>query len=280
MCNFCIQHGDGKRWYANARNYSVDLESDLRRRGFMVDFIQDFESTRRKIDAGLHALRFLPRPAKDALARRASASLEEYHFGQPVPLEECERIFDLATNITRMPCVCRGAMKRSAGAESCCIAMTATPNEGLLSECFRGYAGGPDSGAFEKLTKEQALGLLRRAEERGLCHTAWTFVTPFIAAICNCDLPSGCMAMKIQLRGGVRIMWRGEDVARLDGDRCTGCALCVGRCPFGAIRGQPRGRIALDRGACWGCGTCRSACAQGALSLEPRGTAADVATVW
>ncbi len=280
MCNFCVQHGDGKRWYASARNYAVDLESDLRRRGFIVDFVRNFERNRRRIDAGLAALRFVPRPVKEKVVERASKALLEQHFGQPVPIEECEKIFDLATQITRLPCVCRGAMRRGSDTESCCIVMTVNPNDGLLAECFRDYAGGPEAEGFERLTKQQALAYLRRAEERGLCHTVWTFVTPFIAAICNCDLPSGCMAMKIQLEGGVRIMWRGEDVARLDEERCTSCSACVDRCPFGAIRGEQRGRVLLDRARCWGCGTCRTACEQGALELQPRSASADVSHLW
>jgi NAD-dependent dihydropyrimidine dehydrogenase PreA subunit len=281
MCRFCVQHGDGKRWYGNARNYAMDLESDLVRRGYMVGFASKFEKKRGVIDAGLRALRFVPRPAKDWLAQRASAAFLKNHFGQPVPIEECGRIFDIATHITRLPCVCRGAMKPASSAESCCIVMTVQPHDSLVREIYRDYAGGPQAEGFETLTKEQALAYLRRAEERGLCHTAWTFITPFIAALCNCDLPSGCMAMRIQLLGGVRMMWKGEDVAVHREDLCTNCRQCVGRCPFGAIRpGAGNGGIAIDRLSCWGCGVCRSACREGALALEPRAATRDVAEVW
>ncbi len=280
MCNFCVQHGDGKRWYANASNYAFDLQSDLRRRGYIVDFVGGFESTRRRVDAGLAALRYVPRPIATALKDRASRAMQPVHFGQPVPIEECERMFDLATNITRLPCVCRGAMKPGSNAESCCIVLTVNPHDDLVAEAFRGYAGGPDAEGFERLTKEQAVAYLRRAEEQGLCHTAWTFQTPFIGAICNCDLPSGCMALKLQLQGGVQMMWRGEDVARLDRERCSACGECVPLCPFGALSGRPRHEVRLDRAACWGCGTCRSGCARGALSLEPRRDAPDVAARW
>jgi ferredoxin len=281
MCNFCVQHGDGKRWYHNAQNYAMDLESDLRHRDFMVDFVRDFERNRSRMNAGLSALRYVPRPLRGKLAERASAALEQYHFGQPAPLEQCAGIFDIATNITRLPCVCRGAMQPASNAESCCIIMTVGPSDRVLGEGFASYAGGPLAEGFERINKQQALDYLRRAEERGLCHTAWTFITPFIAAVCNCNLPSGCMAMRIQFKGGVRIMWKGEDVIRLDEQACTRCGRCARQCPFGALHmDERRGSVTLDRLACWGCGVCRSVCKSGALALEPRQATLDVANAW
>jgi len=281
MCQFCVQHGEGKRWYANAGNYALDLQADLRHRGFMVGFIRNFEKQRRSINAGINVLRCIPEPAKSWLSQPVTTAARENHFGQPIPIEACANIFDIATNITRLPCVCRGAMRPGSNAESCCIAMTVHQHDTLLEESFRDYAGGPQAEGFERLTKEQALVYLRRAEERGLCHTVWTFITPFIAAICNCDLPGGCLAMKIQLTAGIRIMWKGEDVIRYHADRCTGCRRCVKQCPFGAIHTEARrARLRVDRAACWGCGICRTVCTPGALSLEPRSAAVDVATVW
>ncbi len=280
MCTFCVKHGDGKRWYRNAANYAADLESDLRRRGFMVSFVRNFERNRSMVNAGLGALRFMPPPLRQRAKEKAGQAFEVHHFGQPVPFEECARIFDLATHITRVPCVCRGALRSGSNAESCCIVATVLPNRGLLDECFRDYRAGPYAQGFHELTREEAIGYLKAAELRGLAHTAWTFETPFIAAICNCDLPSGCMAMKLQLRGGVRIMWKGEDVARLDPARCSGCGQCVPRCPFGAIRSAgARQPVKLDRGGCWGCGTCRASCARGALALEPRADT-ELASAW
>ena len=49
MCDFCHQHGEGKKWYLDARNYSEDLLSDLKRRRFIEHFF-DEGATLRDID--------------------------------------------------------------------------------------------------------------------------------------------------------------------------------------------------------------------------------------
>jgi hypothetical protein len=40
MCEFCHQHGESKRWYLQAKNYSEDLLSDLKRRQYIFNFIK------------------------------------------------------------------------------------------------------------------------------------------------------------------------------------------------------------------------------------------------
>jgi hypothetical protein len=44
MCEFCTQHGEGKKWYLNANNYSADLLSDPSR----IKFIEEFYNNVRK----------------------------------------------------------------------------------------------------------------------------------------------------------------------------------------------------------------------------------------
>ena len=40
MCQFCHQHGEGKKWYLEARNYSEELLSDITRRRYILHFIK------------------------------------------------------------------------------------------------------------------------------------------------------------------------------------------------------------------------------------------------
>jgi ferredoxin len=278
MCQFCLQHGDGKAWYLEAATYAYDLDTDLKRAEYLVDFVRGFGKNREFALKNLDRLDRLPAPLRNLGRSVVTKQMQTSHFGQPVPIEECEQIFDIATSVVRVPCPCR----HEAGSkdEGYCLAITTKPIDRLLDEGFRDYQTGPDLAKFERLTKAEALALLRRAEQEGLMHSVWTFVTPFIGAICNCSLESGCMAMRITVEHETPIMFKGHYLATADLDACTGCAECVERCPFGAIAiGPGHKRAIVDTEKCYGCGVCRSACDCGALSLAPRAAPAGAPTL-
>ena len=269
MCQFCVQHGDGKAWYLEASTYAYDLESDLRRREYMLDFVRDFGKSRENALRGMEKLERLPVPLRELGRAAFTRSMQPKHFGQPVPIEECEAILDICTSVVRVPCPCR--YHAGTRDEGYCLAITTKPIDALLDEEFADYDLGPDTSKFQRLSKAETLALLRRTEEEGLMHSVWTFVTPFVAAICNCDLESGCMAMRLTVEHETPIMFKGHAVAVADAGTCTGCARCVRHCPFGAIaldRGSRRVTVETDR--CYGCGVCRSVCENGALTLVQR----------
>lgn len=279
MCKFCVEHGDGKTWYLEASNYAADLESDLRRRGYVTDFLRDFDRNRRRVLTGIEVAEALPAFAGDPLKRYFAKRMQASHFGQPVPLEECERILGMTTSIVNIPCPCRTFAGR--GEQGYCLVVTTSPVDDVLTEGFADYERGPDLSAFQHLSAEEAVSLLRRCESEGLMHSVWTFLTPWIGAICNCDLESGCMAMNLSVGHGAKIMWKGEYVAEMDAESCTGCAACAKRCPFGAIDRPANGRgVTLRQADCWGCGVCRSACAADAISLRDRDQVPAVAHLW
>jgi len=280
MCQFCTQHGDGKVWYLEATNYVTDFESDLERRGYIVDFVHGFDSMRSRSLTWIELLEnSAPKPVERAVKNRVHKRQQAHHFGQPVPIEDCERIFDFATSVVRMPCVCRTyAGKAERGV---CLAVTAMPMDDVLAEAFDGFDMGPDISSLERLTKEQAMQVLRDCERDGLMHSVWTFITPFIGAICNCDLSSGCMAMTLTLTHDTKLMWRGEYVASLAEESCTQCGLCAELCPFDAVDFDRTQRtVALRQDDCWGCGVCRAACRHDALTLLPRKSVPAVAEIW
>jgi NAD-dependent dihydropyrimidine dehydrogenase PreA subunit len=271
MCQFCVQHGDGKRWYLEASTYAYDLDHDLERREYLVGFVRDFGSSRAWTLRNLPLLDKAPQPLRDAGRALFTRTMKKNHFGQPVPIEECEQILDIATSVVRLPCPCR--YYAGTPDEGYCLAITTKPIDSLLEESFADYDTGPDVSKFQRLTKAETVALLRRTEDEGLMHSVWTFQTPFIGAICNCDLESGCMAMNLTVAHKTPIMFKGEYIAMVDAEECSGCAACVERCPFSAIALEPQGRRAfVDPEACYGCGTCRSACSYGAIALRDRVT--------
>ncbi len=279
MCQFCVEHGEGKRWYLAAQNYAFDLESDLKRREYIIGFIQGFEDMRATAITAGNVLEKLPQPLARVGKRAITKHQQKNHFGQPLSLEDSESVFDNATSITAIPCICR-MHQRNTVAEEVCLLVTTQPVQSMLAEGFSSYSDGPGLDDFNELTREDAVALLRTCEENGLMHSIWTFQTPFTAAICNCNLASGCMAMKLTAGYDVKVMWRGEDVAVFSAEACSGCRQCVKQCPFGAISANGRGPVTLDTTKCWGCGICRTSCPSAAITLVDRRTVPAVAALW
>lgn len=278
MCRFCIEHGDGQKWYLEASTYASDLGSDLRRRGYVVDFLRNFDRNRAHALTYMDVLGAAPRPIERAGKREFARRMQKNHFGQPVPIEDCERIFAMATSIVNVPCPCRTF---AGGPEQgYCLVVTTRPVNDVLAEGFADYKHGPDVSAFQSLTKEEAVSLLRRCEDEGLMHSVWTFVTPWIGAICNCDLESGCMAMRLTVEHGAKIMWKGEYVADVDPELCNGCGTCAERCPFAAIDVRRSERATVRAEDCWGCGVCRSGCLTSGIRLLDRAAVPAAAGVW
>jgi Pyruvate/2-oxoacid:ferredoxin oxidoreductase delta subunit len=76
------------------------------------------------------------------------------------------------------------------------------------------------------------------------------------------------------------VMWRGETVAQLDAEACTGCRTCAKLCPFDAIDASARGPVKLLAEKCWGCGICRAGCRTDAITMVDRRNVPAVANLW
>jgi ferredoxin len=281
VCEFCHKHGEGEKWYLRAENYSEDLLSDLKRRQFIADFFSLTETTPGLIER-VGKLRVMPRFIKSAVVTRKVGRWKELHYGQVLPIEDVERVFDLVTNIVRLPCYCRHI---NLGTEQrFCYGISLAPQEGdmfkIIKEIDMDYLTGPDTSGLEELTKEEALADFHQYEKEGLCHTIWTFVTPFIGGICNCDR-SDCGAMQITVTEGVPRMFRAEYVAEVNPELCNGCRQCMRVCQFGAIGySAANKRVFIDPLRCYGCGICRASCTKDAIQLYDRVSVPVAANLW
>jgi len=281
MCDFCLQHGEGKKWYLQAKNYAEDLLSDLRRRRFISDFFGHPEHITRQV-TDLDRLARAPALVQRVVKALTTRRMKKWHFGQVVPLEDVAQIFEFVNSIVRVTCICRQA---TLGREArYCYAVSMGPGVASFYELARSvddsYLSGPETEEHEKLIPEEALRAFAEHEKEGLCHSVWTFLTPFIGGICNCDR-SDCLAMRASVTHGVKVMFRAEYVAAVEPDLCAGCRACMRVCQFGALCYSAASRKAfVDQLACYGCGICRSVCEKKAIKLKPRAEVLSAANLW
>lgn len=273
MCEFCLKHGEGRKWYLEARNYGEDLLSDANRRKAFERFAQTASTSGAEFKRQMEDLEKAPSFVRRMIRWRTVRSMKKLHYGQIVPIEDVERIFDFVNSIIRTSCICRH-IQHGEDNKRYCYGISMGPNGGKLSEIFMeiapGFYGGPDSKGMEVVSKEEALANFREHEKEGLCHSVWTFLTPFIGGICNCDRPD-CLAMQMTMGHGIPMMFRGEYVAETDFDLCDGCRQCMRVCQFGAIGyAAAHKKSHVDPRRCYGCGICRSVCKKDAIHLRDR----------
>ena len=275
MCQFCIEHGEGKKWYLQAKNYSQELMNEERKL-FMADFFENVERlVGDRIGALDKALAANPAAAASIFPQLVERQKKE-HWGQVVPLEEIEQILDGAVAVVRVPCVCRSTLRGVRDARYCFGVTTSVRDP--RAAVFQQY---PDySTDLEVLNKEDAKKAIQKLDRNGLVHTVWTFLTPFIGGLCNCTV-NECLALKTRTRLGFPTFFKAEYVATIDWETCSGCRDCMRVCNFGAINYSAYvDKCSINQRQCYGCGVCRAACMRDAITLRDRNAVPALRNEW
>ena len=275
MCEFCKEHGEGKKWYLQAKNYSQELWNEERKL-MVADFFEKYEERAVTRNIAQEQLRAADPEAVTARLPTVIEEQKKTHWGQVVPLEEIEQILDMAVNIIRLPCGCRSTTLGLYDARYC---FGLTTFRGGWTDTLLEY---PDySDDMEVLTNEGAKKAIQKLDRNGLVHTVWTFITPYIGAICNCTA-TDCLAMKGRLLRGVAFpFFKAEHVATIDWESCNGCKDCLKNCQFGAISYSPSvQKCYIDQFQCYGCGVCRALCNRDAITLRDRNAIPVLAEEW
>ena len=119
-----------------------------------------------------------------------------------------------------------------------------------------------EQGFARMLSKEEALKILKQAEEDGLVHKTYhpNFdITKDETSICNC---CNCCCGQVGLTANAASF-----ISQVDHNICVGCGTCVEHCHTGAMQLNDEGKAERVGEYCIGCGVCAAFCPENAISL-------------
>ena len=183
---------------------------------------------------------------------RIVANFEERQNEETVlPLNEAiVYLMKVQKPIYLLPCNCRLI------AQNCCFP---------VKTCLQ-FADGTntmiDRGWGHRISKDEAVTILKDSEKAGLIHTVSS------SEICNCD-SCCCYPFRTALTIRSKGKWpKSNHIAQWDRDKCINCGKCAKRCHFNAFTfDRSKKYVSYSENKCWGCGVCASVCPRGAISL-------------
>jgi Na+-translocating ferredoxin:NAD+ oxidoreductase subunit B len=115
-----------------------------------------------------------------------------------------------------------------------------------------------------EISREECLGILDLAEEKGLVLQPGNSRDPFCICLC-CGCCCGVLTNAKKYPRPARF-FATNYYARISEDLCTGCGICLKRCQMDALalRGK---KVTVDPDRCIGCGLCVTRCPAGAATL-------------
>jgi len=186
-----------------------------------------------------------------------------------LPHEDALQAVKNATILTLNPCACRVAHRRCDDPVEICIGLSwgvpggLEPGTPLLDHHHAATIAGRLTSA------DEVVDALERAEEAGLVHISLNVKDDpwFICNCCRhaCGLLRGVTDLGITHAVAPSSFWM-----IIDEDMCSGCEVCLDRCPVGAISMREDGVAQVTHEKCLGCGVCEVVCGQGAMSLQKR----------
>ena len=127
-----------------------------------------------------------------------------------------------------------------------------------------------ENGFGRLVTKEEAMKIMREAEEAGLIHKAYHphfDIHKDETSVCNCcNCCCGQAGIHTPTRSWVRY------ISTINQDKCVGCGTCIEKCQFHALELNDDGKAERINENCMGCGSCAYFCPENAIAMieQPR----------
>jgi len=181
-----------------------------------------------------------------------------------LPSQTVEEIINKFEDIAVGRCFCR--QRRKMLGEPCAT-------DAPMMNCFtfgKSARHTAAQGFAKKVSKEEALKIMKEAEEAGLVHKAFhpgSNISRPETSICNC-CKDCCDTLNVWRQGALPLINSTYYLSVIDQDACTGCGICVDRCPTEAIELNDDEKAERDENSCFGCGICARFCPEEAISLK------------
>jgi Na+-translocating ferredoxin:NAD+ oxidoreductase RNF subunit RnfB len=188
---------------------------------------------------------------------------------QVMPYEDVVKILEQNDRVYSIPCVCRLAYGRCNSSIDVCMSLAGPQAKAEAASHFPIYdpAVLQERHGFREISIDEAIANLDRTEKEGLVHVC-SNVQDEPVFICNC-----CRCCCVLLRSvsdlGMAFGVAPSSYWMAIDDECTGCGLCVDRCPVDAIT-VSRNQAEVSYDLCLGCGVCAFVCPSEAMRLEKR----------
>ena len=244
--------------YSFMKGKTGEKEKNLARI-FEKMFSNASEFTQTNYDEALDRLKTLP-PLDRIVPVEEQIEVQQE---QIIPYEEVEKLIESSDVIGVAHCYCRH--HKNLLDEQCNL------NASKLNclQLGKNAQFAIEYGFSKQISKEEALEILREAEDQGLVHKAiHANQNPEKpeAAICNC-CKCCCETFQIYYRGMAPFHSLTSFVSKVDEDLCVACETCVKICPVEAPELIDTTSV-INEERCIGCGVCAHQCPEEAIQME------------
>ncbi len=273
MCDICVAHGGGKKWFEVKRHLDAQYARELGFEPWEKDHWKNLETVYAELAGQIGDVMNDPTQAKTVitmieniindihpLTQGVTFTFPQGHGGQILTLQEVEGVIKLSGEPYLVECPCRKMIANDD--DRCCIPL------GLHGETADTFPS--KTTKVEKIDVDEAIALVRQFNAEGRVHQLAGTPLPIGFGLCNCEYPN-CIALRPRIDFGVKHLKKSHYIAKVDFDKCSGCKECLSRCSFGAVSYiNATGRAQIDMWKCFGCGLCVETCPEKAIELISR----------